>query len=71
MEKKLPESVVLFERDLQVLKLMALGLSVPELAEQLFVGELTAKSLCKRVEEKLGTDNLEEIRSYAKGLRLI
>lgn len=71
MYKKLPESVVLFERDRKMLRLMALGMSVPEMCEELFVGPGTVKFLCTQIKEKLGTDNQDEIYSYAKGLGLI
>ncbi|MCU1677442.1 MAG: DNA-binding response regulator [Frankiales bacterium] len=47
----------LSQREGQVLRLLADGMSAPTVAKQLFIGESTAKTHISRVYEKLGANN--------------
>ncbi|MDQ1380014.1 MAG: hypothetical protein QOF57_2415 [Frankiaceae bacterium] len=47
----------LSQRESQVLRLLADGLSVPSIAKQLYIGESTAKTHISKVYEKLGANN--------------
>lgn len=62
-----PPGVVLSEREAQVLHGFARGLSVPELAAELFIGSSTVKTHTKRLYEKLGVS--DRAAAVAEGMR--
>ncbi|NIK59101.1 response regulator transcription factor [Kribbella shirazensis] len=66
-----PPSVALSPRELEVLSLLATGLSVPALAATLFVSLSTAKTYVSRVYEKLGATNRASAIMTAMRLRLL
>ena len=58
-------------RELEVLRLMAEGLSNKEMAERLFVSENTVKTHASRVFDKLGASRRTQAVQMAKSQRLI
>jgi LuxR family transcriptional regulator, maltose regulon positive regulatory protein len=60
----------LSEREMQVLRLISLGLSNPAVAEQLHVSLATVKTHIRHIFEKLGVENRIEALNKAKELRL-
>jgi two-component system, NarL family, response regulator NreC len=66
-----PGSVVLSEREREVVRLIANGHTNPEIAEQLHVAERTVKTYRARAVEKLGFSSRAEITSYAREHRLL
>ena len=58
-------------RELEVLQLMAEGLSNKEMAERLFVSENTVKTHASRVFDKLGAGRRTQAVQIAKTLRII
>jgi DNA-binding CsgD family transcriptional regulator len=58
-------------RELQILELMADGLSNREIAERLYVSENTVKTHSSRVFDKLGARRRTQAVQLGKGLRLI
>ncbi len=58
---------VLSERELQVLKGFARGLSIPQLAKELFIGASTVKTHTQRLYEKLGVS--DRAAAVAEGMR--
>jgi DNA-binding CsgD family transcriptional regulator len=58
-------------RELEVLQLMADGLSNKEMAEKLFVSENTIKTHCSRVFDKLGAERRTQAVQRGKSLGLI
>jgi two-component system nitrate/nitrite response regulator NarL len=59
--------VVLSERERQVLRGFARGLSIPELAAELFLGASTVKTHTQRLYEKLGVS--DRAAAVAEGMR--
>lgn len=62
-----PTGPVLSERELQVLKGFARGLSIPQLARELFIGVSTVKTHTQRLYEKLGVS--DRAAAVAEGMR--
>ena len=58
-------------RELEVLQLIAEGLSTKEMADRLFVSENTVKTHTSRVLEKLGASRRTQAVQLAKGQRII
>src|SRR4029078_11532881 len=52
-----PAAPVVLAADLQVLKGFARGLSIPQLAKELFIGASTVKTHTQRLYEKLGVSD--------------
>ncbi len=61
----------LTRRELEVLQLMAEGLSNREMAERLFISENTVKTHCGRLFDKLGAGRRTQAVLVARRLRLI
>jgi ATP/maltotriose-dependent transcriptional regulator MalT len=58
-------------RELEVLQLIAEGLSTREMAERLFVSENTVKTHTSRVLDKLGASRRTQAVQLAKQMRLL
>lgn len=58
---------VLSEREMQVLKGFARGLSIPQLAKELYIGASTVKTHTQRLYEKLGVS--DRAAAVAEGMR--
>jgi DNA-binding CsgD family transcriptional regulator len=65
------DELTLTPREVEVLGLMAEGLSNKEMAERLFVSENTIKTHCGRVFDKLGAKRRTQAVQTGKQLRLI
>lgn len=65
------DELTLTPREIEVLGLMAEGLSNKEMAERLFVSENTIKTHCSRVFDKLGAGRRTQAVQKGKQLRLI
>lgn len=65
------DGVALSEREREVVRLIALGFTNPEIAEQLHVAERTVKTYRARAIEKLGFSSRAEITAYARKLGLV
>jgi two-component system, NarL family, nitrate/nitrite response regulator NarL len=52
-----PDALVLSERERQIVQGFARGLSIPQLAEELFIGTSTVKTYAQRLYEKLGVSD--------------
>lgn len=65
------EALAITPRELQVLQLIAEGLSNKEMAERLFVSENTVKTHASRVFDKLGASRRTQAVQIAKRLRVI
>ncbi len=65
------DGVPLSEREREVVRLIALGFTNPEIAEQLHVAERTVKTYRARAIEKLGFSSRSEITAYARKLGLV
>jgi DNA-binding CsgD family transcriptional regulator len=61
----------LSKRELDVLRLMALGKSIPETAEALFISSHTVETHRKNIRQKLGTHSYYELGLYARAFDLI
>jgi len=61
----------LTERELDIVRLIALGHTNPQIAEQLHVAERTVKTYRARAIEKLGFSSRAEITAYARRLGLV
>lgn len=62
-----PAGPVLSERELQVLKGFARGLSIPQLSKELYIGASTVKTHTQRLYEKLGVS--DRAAAVAEGMR--
>ena len=62
-----PAGPVLSEREMQVLKGFARGLSIPQLAKELYIGASTVKTHTQRLYEKLGVS--DRAAAVAEGMR--
>lgn len=65
------ESLAITPRELEILELIAEGLSNREIADRLFVSENTVKTHSSRVFDKLGARRRTQAVQMAKTLRLI
>ena len=61
----------LSEREREVVRLIAMGHTNPQIAEQLHVAERTVKTYRARAIEKLGFSSRAEITAYARRLGLV
>jgi DNA-binding CsgD family transcriptional regulator len=61
----------LSKRELDVLRMMALGKSVPETAGGLFISSHTVETHRKNIRQKLGTTSYFELSQYARAFDLI
>jgi two-component system nitrate/nitrite response regulator NarL len=62
-----PAGPVLSDREMQVLKGFARGLSIPQLAKELYIGASTVKTHTQRLYEKLGVS--DRAAAVAEGMR--
>jgi LuxR family maltose regulon positive regulatory protein len=60
----------LSEQEQRVLRLLAAGLSNPEIAEQLVISVNTVKTHVKNIYAKLNVNNREDARQAARQLKL-
>ena len=60
-----PQSIILSDREKQVIKLSANGYSVPDIASILFVSVNTVKYHKKNIYKKLGVNNISEAIFFA------
>ncbi len=58
-------------RELQVMRLLAMGYRNREIAEKMYISELTVKSHLRKINSKLGTQGRTQAISKARGLGLI
>jgi two-component system, NarL family, response regulator NreC len=65
------DALALSEREREVVRLIAMGFTNPEIAEQLHVAERTVKTYRARAIEKLGFSSRAEITAYARKLGLV
>ena len=65
------DELTLTPREIEVLGLLAAGLSNKEMAERLFVSENTIKTHCSRVFDKLGAGRRTQAVQLGKQLQLI
>ena len=65
------ESLGITPRELEILELIAQGLSNKEIADRVFVSENTIKTHSSRVFDKLGAKRRTQAVQLGKGLRLI
>jgi two-component system, NarL family, response regulator NreC len=70
-ERDQQDGVALSEREREVVRLIALGHTNPEIAERLHVAERTVKTYRARAIEKLGFSSRSEITAYARKLGLV
>ena len=63
-------AVPLSEREVQILRLLSLGLSNPAIADQLYISLATVKTHIRHIFEKLGVENRIEALNQAKELHL-
>lgn len=62
---------LLGNREREVLKLMALGKTSPEIAEELFISQATVETHKKNIKQKLNTNSAFELSQYARAFDLI
>lgn len=65
------DAVMLSDREREVVRLIAMGFTNPEIAQQLHVAERTVKTYRARAIEKLGFSSRAEITAYARKLGLV
>lgn len=65
------DSLGITPRELEILELIAAGLSTKEIAERVFVSENTVKTHSSRVFDKLGAKRRTQAVQLGKELRLI
>jgi two-component system, NarL family, response regulator NreC len=65
------DGIALSDREREVVRLIALGHTNPEIAEDLHVAERTVKTYRARAIEKLGFSSRAEITAYARRLGLV
>ena len=65
------DGAALSEREREVIRLVAMGFTNPEIAQQLHVAERTVKTYRARAIEKLGFSSRAEITAYARKLGLV
>jgi DNA-binding NarL/FixJ family response regulator len=70
-EERSPDSVVLSEREREVVRLIANGYTNPQIADQLHVAERTVKTYRARAIEKLGFSSRAEITAYVRRIGLV
>ncbi|GAA4364613.1 hypothetical protein GCM10023185_34270 [Hymenobacter saemangeumensis] len=63
--------IALSPRERDVLRLLALGRSAPEIAEQLFISAQTAETHRRNIRQKLGATTVFELGQYARAFDLI
>jgi two-component system response regulator NreC len=66
-----PGAIALSDREREVVRLIALGHTNPQIADQLHVAERTVKTYRARAIEKLGFSSRAEITAYARRLGLV
>ena len=69
-EKRCAPAAPLSEREVQILRLLSLGLSNPAVADQLYISLATVKTHIRHIFEKLGVENRIEALNKAKELHL-
>ena len=69
-EERVAESIVLSDREREVVRLIANGYTNPEIAERLNVAERTVKTYRARAIEKLGFSSRAEITAYVRRVGL-
>ena len=71
MDQAKADALELTRRELEVLQLLAAGLSNREMAERLFISENTIKTHCSRVFDKLGAGRRTQAVQLARQYRLV
>lgn len=66
--ESLPESVKLSRREKEIIKLVSDGKSNKEIADALFLSELTIKTHRKNIYQKLGVNNVAALMTRIRGL---
>jgi DNA-binding CsgD family transcriptional regulator len=61
----------LSDREQEVLKLLVLGKSAPEIADELFLSTATVETHRRNIKKKLQTGNMYELSTYARAFNLI
>ncbi|SHM77126.1 regulatory protein, luxR family [Chryseobacterium carnipullorum] len=65
------EKIKLSQREYEILRLYASGLTINEIAEKLFISADTVKFHRKKLFDKIGVNNIAEALSYAKTNKLL
>ena len=71
MDQAKADALELTRREIEVLQLIAAGLSNREMAERLFISENTIKTHCSRVFDKLGAGRRTQAVQLARQYRLV
>ncbi|SKB76055.1 helix-turn-helix transcriptional regulator [Daejeonella lutea] len=71
LRKNLPSYAKLSKREREILKLLALGKSAPESAEELFISIHTVQTHIKNIRKKLDTNSYYDLCEYARAFDLI
>ena len=61
----------LSDREIEILRLYARGLTITEIAEQIFVSADTVKFHRRKLFEKIGVQNITEALAYATNNKLL